>query len=152
MNPNQLIFLNSFGETVPYDGSSLSWRVSAYSLILQDKQVFLVKSSKEKLYDLPGGMVEIGEAIEDTLKREALEEAGLIIQPQKFLSFHQNYFYHQSEKKFYQTLLLYFLSKPIGTSQTPTDPNVDFYQFVSISELDQYPLLDWIPPLINKNQ
>jgi len=52
-------------------------------LILNDSgQVLLAKSSKWKnRFTLPGGHIELGETIEEALKREIREEVGLEIKP-----------------------------------------------------------------------
>jgi len=57
------------------------------ALILNDKkQVLLVKSHKwRNRFTLPGGHIEIGETIEESLKREVKEEIGLKIKPIRFL-------------------------------------------------------------------
>ena len=55
-------------------------RFGAYGILLKDSQILvsLKKSGPyQGLWDLPGGGIEFGEAPEDTLKRELLEEVGL---------------------------------------------------------------------------
>ncbi|MBP7774964.1 NUDIX domain-containing protein, partial [Candidatus Woesebacteria bacterium] len=66
-------FSNANLEPVPYDGSEVTWRVSAYALIIRDGKLLLAKSKHEKFYDVIGGGVDIGETIEEALHREAAE-------------------------------------------------------------------------------
>jgi nucleoside triphosphatase len=56
-------------------------------LILNDKkQIFLAKSHKWKnRWTVPGGHIELGEKVEEALKREIEEETGLEIEPVRFL-------------------------------------------------------------------
>jgi len=52
------------------------------ALIYDGPRVLLVKRGKEPLKDywsLPGGAVEAGETLEEALRREVLEETGLIV-------------------------------------------------------------------------
>ncbi len=55
--------------------------VRAYGVLIEEGQVALVRSSNPKhtpsLWWLPGGGIDFGEAPEDTLIREFLEETGL---------------------------------------------------------------------------
>jgi len=64
--------------------------VSVGSLILNKKgELLLVKSHKwpgVNKYTMPGGHIEIGETVEEALKREIKEEVGLEIEPIKFLT------------------------------------------------------------------
>ena len=49
---------------------------------------FLVMHNKgieENLWELPGGRMEFGETAEETLKREMIEETGLVVKPIKLL-------------------------------------------------------------------
>lgn len=53
-------------------------------------QVLLAKSSKwQNRFTLPGGHIELGETVEDALKREIKEEVGLEIKNIRFLQFQE---------------------------------------------------------------
>ncbi len=49
-------------------------RVSA--VIIDRGKILLIKRRKDKFFCLPGGRVELGETIENALKREILEETN----------------------------------------------------------------------------
>ena len=60
--------------------------VGIKALIIKDKKILLLSSGKEELsstmrkqifWDLPGGKMEAGEQVEETLKREVSEELGV---------------------------------------------------------------------------
>ncbi|NMB57401.1 hypothetical protein GYA19_05715 [Candidatus Beckwithbacteria bacterium] len=63
INLQSKIFTDADGQIIPYDDSSLRWRVSAYSLIFKDNSFYLSKTKGEKLYDVVGGGVEFDEEI-----------------------------------------------------------------------------------------
>ena len=54
------------------------------ALIFRRGKILLVERGKEPLkgyWSLPGGALEIGERLQDGLRREVLEETGLIVEP-----------------------------------------------------------------------
>lgn len=53
--------------------------VSAKAIIQKDSKILLVKQTRPGRYywDLPGGKLEYGERLEETVKREVKEETGL---------------------------------------------------------------------------
>ena len=133
-NPSQFKFLNANLEEVPFDGSEITWRVSAYALIIKHGQLLLAKSKLENFYDVLGGGVAIGETIEETLVREALEEGGATIVIGKLQFCAMDWFYHR-KGKFYQTLLLYYDAELIGEPSEPTDPNIEWTGFVPLEDV-----------------
>ena len=48
-------------------------------IIIRDRKVLLVTGHNADFYWTPGGGVEVGETIEETLRREILEELGVTI-------------------------------------------------------------------------
>ena len=53
------------------------------AVIVRDKQVLLIRRAHEPLkgeWSLPGGAVELGETLEAAIRREVLEETGLVVE------------------------------------------------------------------------
>ncbi|MGE5425554.1 MAG: NUDIX domain-containing protein [Bacillota bacterium] len=60
--------------------SNEQFHVGVYGILIKDGKILLIKKSRgayKGMYDLPGGGIEFGERIEETLKREFLEETGI---------------------------------------------------------------------------
>ena len=58
-------------------------------LILHEKKVLLTIRGKEPskgMWGIPGGVVEVGETLEDAVKREVLEETGLQVKPIRLIT------------------------------------------------------------------
>lgn len=54
------------------------------AVILHDGKVLLIERGQEPLkgqWSLPGGALELGETLEEGIRREVLEETGLIVEP-----------------------------------------------------------------------
>jgi ADP-ribose pyrophosphatase YjhB (NUDIX family) len=53
------------------------------ALILNNNKFIVMHNNgvEEDLWELPGGRMEFGETVEETLKREILEETGLAVKP-----------------------------------------------------------------------
>lgn len=134
------IFRDSNYEDVPYDGSPVTWRVSVYGMCLIDDALLLVNHKDEKLYDIPGGGVELGEELEEALTREGLEEAGWEIKPQRLLFTMSDWFYHTEEKKFYRTLQFYYLVEGKKVLEKPTDKRMIFAELVPIKKIKEFPI------------
>ena len=56
--------------------------LGVYGVIINDNKVLLIKKSRGAYtgqYDLPGGSIEHGEKPSETLKREIMEETGMVV-------------------------------------------------------------------------
>lgn len=133
-------FRNSNYEMVPYDGSPVHWRISAYGICIIDDQLLLVHHKDEKFYDIPGGGVELEENLDQAFTREGLEEAGWELKMDQFIYAQSDWFYHTEEKTFYKTMGLYFTATGKKTLDKPTDPRMIFSELVPLSDLEKYDL------------
>lgn len=140
------IFRNSNQEIVEYDGSPVTWRISVYVLVRKGNELLMVKNKEEKLYDVIGGGVELGETFEEAITREAMEEAGAVVKIGKLLHAHLDWFSYKPGV-FYQTVQLYYEAELTAELVQPTDPRTVWRGFVPLSEQpEKYPL----PPIVEK--
>src|SRR5207245_1549375 len=66
------------------------------AIIIESDRVLLVERGREPLkgyWSLPGGVLEIGEKLVEGVRREALEEIGLEIEPQSVVEIFERIMY-----------------------------------------------------------
>lgn len=64
---------------------------SASAIVLNDRgELLLVHRSDNDLWSIPGGTMEVGESIADTVVREVKEETGLDVQPRTITGIYSN--------------------------------------------------------------
>lgn len=144
---SQKVFLDADQEIVPYDGSAVTWRVSAYAVVKRGEEVFLVKDAGEKLYDIVGGGIEMGEDIEQALQREALEEGGIHVHVGKILHAQLGWFYHRKQKAFFQTLQLFYAAELESEAAAPTEKSIEWRGFVPLNEIGK---TYHLPPVVEE--
>lgn len=138
-NPNQ--------EIVPYDGSPVTWRISAYALVQRENEILIIKNQTEKLHDIVGGEIELGETVEEAICREAVEEAGAKIKVGRFVKVKEDWFYSPSVKTFHHTLQLFYTAELIEELQPPTESDIIWRDFVPMVQIGtQYHL----PPIVEE--
>jgi 8-oxo-dGTP pyrophosphatase MutT (NUDIX family) len=138
------LFHNADQEIVQYDGTPLSWRVSAYVVVRKNDRILIIKNKLEKLYDVVGGGIEFGEDVEEALARECIEEAGIKVKVGRLLKAHVGWFSHRNGN-FYQTLQLFYEAEPLGDLLPPTETDIEWRDFVPVSDIgNKYRL----PPVV----
>ena len=97
-------------------------------LILNDKkQILLAKSRKWKnRFTIPGGHVELGETLEEALKREIKEEIGLEIKPIGFLLLQEAIYSHEFYKPKHFIFLDYLCEAQTTDVKVDEDEMQDF--------------------------
>lgn len=105
--------LSIYGNIVDIKKDKFRIRVSGYCLIIHENKILLVNTKSTGKWFFPGGEVEIGEPIEDAMKREVLEETGIKVKVEKFLDFREVFFYYDPLDEAFQNYALYFKCTPI---------------------------------------
>jgi 8-oxo-dGTP diphosphatase len=87
------------------------------AVIVDEARVLLIRRGQAPLlgeWSLPGGVLECGETLREAVRREALEETGLIVETREMLGVYERVIRDDEEKVRYHYVLLDFLCLPIG--------------------------------------
>jgi 8-oxo-dGTP diphosphatase len=103
--------------------------VSVAAVITDDHgRALLIQRRDNQRWEPPGGVLELGETIEDGLRREAREETGLEVEPDQLTGVYKNM------KR--GIVALVFRCKITGGSLTTTDETAD-YRWASQQEIPE---------------
>jgi ADP-ribose pyrophosphatase YjhB (NUDIX family) len=116
---------NNFDEMVEISVDKFFFRPSVYALIVDGDEIVAMKNKGNGKFWFPGGGVELGERIEEALKREVKEETGLNIKVGKMVFYKENFFYYQPLDEAYHAFLFFFVCKVVGNKKLISDKEVD---------------------------
>jgi len=110
------------------------------ALIFNDKnQLLIVKTHKWKgKYTIPGGHVEMGEYLEEALKREIQEETGLNLIKAKYLCYQEFVFDDSFWEKRHFIFFDFVCRVEDGVVQL--NEEAQDYAWVDIDKIDDYPV------------
>jgi len=122
------------------------------AVIVDDGRVLLVRRGTEPLkgeWSVPGGMLELGEKLRDGVRREVLEETGLVVEPGEVLDVFDSIFNDDAGRTEYHYVLIDYLCRPVsGEAKAGTD--VSEVRWVAESGLPEMNLRDSIQRVIRK--
>jgi ADP-ribose pyrophosphatase YjhB (NUDIX family) len=122
------------------------------AVIIEGSRVLLVRRDTEPLrgeWSVPGGMLELGEKLRDGVRREALEETGVTVEPGEVLDVFDSIFTDGLGKTQYHYVLVDYLCRPIsGEAQAGSD--VSEVRWVSLEALPAMGLRESIEQVVRK--
>jgi 8-oxo-dGTP diphosphatase len=122
------------------------------AVIVDGDRVLLVRRDTAPLkgeWSVPGGMLELGEKLRDGIRREVLEETGLIVEPGEVLDVFDSIFTDNEGRTEYHYVLIDYLCRPIsGEAKAGTD--VSEVRWVSEVELPAMELRSLTEQVIRK--
>ncbi len=100
------------GRTKMIQKDSLLLRPAVYAIVVYDGRVLLMKMRHTGNYHPPGGGINVGERVEDALKREIREETGIEVEVGRFARFEELFFFYDPSETAYHGLYFYYVCRP----------------------------------------
>jgi len=122
------------------------------AVIVSGGRALLVRRDSEPLrgeWSVPGGMLELGERLRDGVRREALEETGLQVEPGEVLDVFDSIFTDALGRTQYHYVLIDYLCRPVsGEAHAASD--VSDVRWVGSEALPAMGLRDTIEQVVRK--
>ena len=124
------------GGTVELPEEKFVFRPTVYGVIKNGDDILVVKTKKGQII-LPGGAVEIGETIEEALKRETREETGIEIKVGDLFCTKECYLYNDLKDEAYQKICFYYHCKPESIELTDDEDEIVSPEWVDLAKQKQ---------------
>lgn len=112
-------------------------------------KILLCKSHKwQNKYVIPGGHVELGEKMEDALKREVYEETGLGIYDIKLISLKESIYSDTFHKKKHFIFIDYICKT--SSNNVSLNDEAEVYEWVDMEQIEHYDLGGFTKELLMK--
>lgn len=108
-------------------------RVSVYGILKERNKILLQRHPLSKQFGLPGGAIELGESINETLSREYYEETGLKVKPIKLIDITEDFFTWRGENA--QSILIFYEVKKIGGKLSPKHQDSAEARYIGLNKL-----------------
>jgi len=129
-------------------------RVAVGVVIVKNSSVLLIRRGNEPskgLWSVPGGLIELGETVEEAAHREVKEETGIDIRIERLLEVANNIVRDEQDKIRFHYVLIDFLAHPLSTS-LKSQSDASEAKWVHLKELSDYSLTKGAMKLMRKIQ
>ena len=123
-------------------------------VVVQDGRALLVRRGSEPLrgqWSIPGGLLEVGETLENGVRRELLEETGLQVRVLELIGVYERIIpaEHSRPGPRFHFVILDYLCRAEGGTPAPGSDAAEL-AFVSEEELPRYILSDEVARVVRK--
>jgi mutator protein MutT len=127
--------------------------VGVGAVIIQDGRILLEKRKNEPgkgKWSIPGGLVELGETVEQTAIREVKEETGLEVEKPEHIDVVDNVVRDENGKvKYHFVIIDYFVKLKGGTMKAMSD--AEELRWVTFDEVEKYDLTKTFREFFKRN-
>lgn len=117
--------------------------VGVGALIFRNEKVLMVQRGREPAlgkWSLPGGLVEVGESLQEAVCREVLEEVGLEVRVLDLVAALDRVILDEEGRIMYHYVLLDFLCASLNDDLPSPASDVEDCRYLSIDQLSGYSL------------
>ncbi len=114
--------------------------------------VLLVRRAKNPgkgMWGIPGGAVEPGEKLTSAVKRELLEETGIVVDPIEMITFIERVHRDKADRVQYHYIIFEYLCRVDDVTPKPSD-DVDEAIWVDLEDVKTFPVPDITREVIEK--
>jgi 8-oxo-dGTP diphosphatase len=122
------------------------------AIIIEGERVLMVERGREPLagyWSLPGGVLEVGETLEQAVKREVREETGLLIEPVEIVEIFERIIHDEAGAVEYHYVLVDYRCNVMGGELLAADDACGV-AWIERSRLAEYRITDGTVPVIEK--
>jgi ADP-ribose pyrophosphatase YjhB (NUDIX family) len=111
----------------------------------QDGRILLHRRSDNRLWSIPGGAMEVGERIADTVVREVKEETGLEVEPERVVGIYSNpqHVVEYADGEVRQQFSVCFACRVVGGELAVSDESLEV-GFFTPGEIEDMPVQESI--------
>ncbi|MBS7645362.1 MAG: NUDIX hydrolase [Candidatus Bathyarchaeia archaeon] len=127
--------------------------VGVGALIMEDNRILLVKRRFEPgrgLWSIPGGLVELGEPVEEAVKREVREETGIEVELDGLLDVVDNIIFDEDGRVRFHYVLIDYLAHPVGGALSRSSREVVDLRWIEVNRVSRYRVTKTLKRLIDK--